>query len=79
MADAFAVLQVHVGKHPWTFVEMGKSCSCYCGVATKSNRYKWATFAVLIVLGSICLISFTTRAAKCATPHYLGVLPQLYG
>lgn len=46
---------------------MGKSCSCYCGVATKSNRYKWAVAGILALMGTIFLISFFALAEKCAS------------
>lgn len=80
MVDSCAVLQVHVRKLPWTYVKMSTSCSCYCGVGTKSNRYKWATSAALMVAGVICLISYNARAASCASPRarFVGVLPQFH-
>ena len=51
---------------------MGKSCSCYCGVATKANRFKWATAGGLFLVGTIFLLSFFARASKCSSAAVIG-------
>lgn len=62
------------------WVKMSTSSGCYCGVATKANRYKWATAVLLMALGTVFLVLACIAASICEDSHeYLGVLLLLHG
>lgn len=39
---------------------------CYCGLRTRANRWKWASFGVLLILGFIFLFAAFQQMASCS-------------